>query len=251
MSELTTVLVIPNSQCKEFTSPNLTRACLIPCKLTVEANEGSKDAPELSKPRNVIVRVTSGGTVLTTNNEPYFQYSNEIDLVPFLGIVEQHGTISVSVQNRTGDRGEYHVKVTYTKCEGASVFEERMVQFSDVFQKIARKKCVCNTMILQFDKPLTKLVIEPTFLLAEGGEEELWVKPYDLLSHYMRVNKMTADQLSDFTALPSETPVVLDFMSDPHLKKYRDLIQYLKLKAETEDQTIATAYVLVAGFPKE
>lgn len=253
--QLTTIRVIPNSQCKEFTTPNLTDKCLIPCKLVVEVNEGTRDDPELAEPNNIVVRISSGGVNLVTNSEPYFQYSNVIDLRPYIGIIEQHGVVAVSLQNKSGDRGEFHVHVTYEHSEGATIFEERMVQFGDVFQKISKARSQCNTLLIQFDKPITELELEPTFKATGESDDAVsraWVRPsYNLISHYMRVNNFSSQQIADFTALPSETPVILDFLNDPQLAQYKTMFHNLQLKAVTIDQTIATAYVLGAGFPKD
>lgn len=218
----------------EIKLPNLSKLCKIPNKITITSyDDDGNEAPATG----IQCRIYTGSGEIIHRSEPQFRLSNEIDLAPYIGLVEKTGTLKVGLTNRSTDSIKLRIYTEYTSSYGGILLEEKIDHFENVLNEIYNKG-YCTRIVLSFNKPLDSLEFAGVASCIEGAEQ--WVQPLNV--------PIDADN-NDANAVYN-----IDLTSEGLGALYSDNLNFLELRAHAkksaEGREVFYMYVIAYGFPR-
>ncbi len=224
--------VLSAGKVAELKSPNLAKYCKIPNKVTISVyDDNDREVPATG----IQCRIYSGGTEIIHWSEPSFRMTNEIDLSPFIGIIERLGTLKISLTNRTTNPLKIRVYTDYIHSYGSLLVEDKLDHFDNVLNDIYNKG-YCTRIVLSFNKPIESLQFASVATCLEGGDS--WVHSFNVPAS------------SDPEAFYN-----IDLTSEELGPLYSDNLNFLEIRAQPkksagDDRSVFYMYVMAYGFPR-
>ena len=219
----------------EIKCPNLARYYRIPNRVTISCFE-DEEVPA----SGLQCRVYAGNTEIIHWAEPSFRLTNELDLSPFIGIVEKTGALKVSITNRSTDTKKLRVYTDYIPSYGSVLLEEKVDHFENVLNEIYNKG-YCTRIVLSFNKPLESLEFAGVASCLEGSEH--WIQPLNVPVDTADNDGNDGDQVYN-----------IDLTVEGLGAIYSENLNFLELRAKAkrtdDDRSIFYMYVMAYGFPK-
>ena len=228
-----TECLLPAGKSNQTTLPNLTKKCQIPIKIIITERVSGVEVPI----SGILCRVHGGGTEIGNLGEPTFKLSNEIDLSPYLGMVEKTGQVSVTLTNRSSDPKHVKIYAEYTSSYGGVLLEEKIDHFETLLRDI-QSKGFCTKLVLSFSHPLQSLEFANVAECLDGSEN--WIQS---------INVPIDDELD-----VEDQIYVIDFTTPDLGSDYSENLNFMGLRAQTkttneEHQPTLYLYVTAYGFP--
>jgi hypothetical protein len=211
--------------------PNLSKLCKIPSKLTITSYD---DEGVESPATGIQCRIYAGSSEIIHRSEPQMRLSNEMDLAPFMGLVEKTGILKVGLANRSTDTLKLRVYTEYIPSYGGILLEEKIDHFENVLNDI-HSKGFCTRIVLSFNKPLESLEFAGVASCVEGAE------------HWVQALKVPIDSDNDSAVYN------IDLTSEGLGALYSDNLNFLELRARAkavDSNRVFYMYVIAYGFPR-